>query len=248
MLIRRTGLVVRPRGNSTQDWGGGIKMASHHCWRVIAFTLIELLVVIGIIAILAAILLPALKNARAKGVQLSCLNQLKQIGVGSLEYVSDHSGYWPVKTSPPTGPGAWNDFWFTKLSCYMGVELGASPTDLELQKIQKRFVCPSQAGTWSPDWWKICYAYNYYFIYTGEYEKRIGILRRGEKPSQIMYAMDGIVSGHHYILPSLTTIDKKDSICFHQGSANILFFDIHATSMTFFELPTDAHTAFWLGE
>ena len=59
------------------------------------FTLIELLIVIAIIAILAGMVMPALSIARDKGVQISCVNQLAQIGKAVMQYTADYNDYFP---------------------------------------------------------------------------------------------------------------------------------------------------------
>lgn len=75
------------------------------------FTLIELLVVVGIIALLAALLLPVLSKAKEAGRGTACLSNLHQIGLALQMYVSDHNNRLPVMrdklmdtNSIPTNP------------------------------------------------------------------------------------------------------------------------------------------------
>jgi len=64
------------------------------------FTLIELLVVIAIIAILAAILFPVFAKAREKGRQASCISNLRQLAVATLQYAQDYDETLPMSAYP----------------------------------------------------------------------------------------------------------------------------------------------------
>lgn len=87
------------------------------------FTLIELLVVVAIIAVLAAMLLPVLANARMFGQAAACSSQMKQLGVAFNAYVGDNDGTYPFSmlrldgTGTPSLP---DTCWDKLLSGYLG--------------------------------------------------------------------------------------------------------------------------------
>ena len=100
--------------------------------RKSAFTLIELLVVIAIIAILASILFPVFGRARENARKSSCMSNLKQIGLGMLQYTQDYDERL-VMIRSDTGVAGTRNIWFNQFQPYVkSTQLFSCPSDLNL--------------------------------------------------------------------------------------------------------------------
>ncbi len=110
------------------------------------FTLVELLVVIGVIAILIALLLPALARAREQAQTLVCASNMRQIGIGMDLYAHDWKQWYPPTPWDTTwgpDPGVGQTSWIIRIAPYVSRwDAMSSPSPAKLHAIEVLW-CPT---------------------------------------------------------------------------------------------------------
>ena len=215
------------------------------------FTLIELLIVIAIMAVLAAISVPAVNKALASSRSSKCLSNLKQLGTAILTYPIDNNGYLPRANNnidPSTGKEGYE--WNKAIYSYIPT-LNNKMTGKQVNKV---FLCPAEKQP--TDNSSTCCQYTASFaVEAGSSStSSTGLDGNGprtmasiEKPSQSILLVDGKIGNTTYIYSTesastwnaldddikLTDSTKTVKVSFRHSSAmNAVYADGHVGTIT----------------
>lgn len=207
------------------------------------FTLIELLIVIAIIAILAAMLLPALNQARERARSTSCLNQCRQLGLGFAQYFADHRDYIPPlgyydtsvrQVKAPFWP------WFLVGTNSQGKFEAEEGFQRKTYADIRTFRCPSMEGDFKVDgssaWWGTYphYGVNADLVKAHSTPVKVGSVRSPARTVLVCEVWRGGVvggnrsQGHFRKIPGTAVTDFSSTghgypAARHRNSCNVLF-------------------------
>ena len=177
-----------------------------------SFTLIELLVVITIIAILASMLLPALAQAREKARAISCVNNLKQVGLGVVMYLDDNDGTYPNRDIIwVNGPNNVIPDWGVVHSYITNADVWKCPSNSLEPAVQ------------------LSYSVTCQFFRRKEWSPTVQSVSALVEPSAKIAFWDGPGGTQHAVKTATSTGSCRDGkiAARHNEGANILFHDWH---------------------
>ena len=212
------------------------------------FKLIELLTVIAVVAILAAIIIPALGGIRERANETKSASNLRQIGIAMQLYAQNNNGTLPAVLSPDDG------VWFIALTEFLQQQTGDSGKLTDVYRCPTYVSLPGWEEKSSTDWSQLGYGMSYVMVgspYTGWpwYDSETGTsdatgysapLSRIEEPGNTVLVAehDGWGWGLH-----AANIDSRRGDYAtpyranrHGDSANYLFVDGHVAGLTLEEL------------
>lgn len=203
------------------------------------FTLVELLVTIAIIAILAALILPALSKAHEEARKAGCMGNLKQLGLVIHQYSGDNNDF----IAPEYIGGSSGNFknWDMKYGRYVNASFGPDEAYPQLPQKWKVFVCPSDRRT------TLTFPRSYVFIWNviksttpGDSSKHeLFPLRAYKQPSRTYAMPEADYNAPVFQKASIGPADSQglqqarrswDIGPNHNNRANITFLDGHVAS------------------
>lgn len=206
----------------------------------IAFTLIELLVVTAILAILMALLLPTIQNAKEKGKQAHCMQNLRQLGLAYTQYTNDYAGWFPPQ---PGWQGDTQAYILTSWITYDGDSniINGGATQLQIRqgllwpylKSYEVYMCPGDKNRLIRN-----YSYSQNLAYRGRNIDRIGrwltqvmLMCEEQRPN------DGV-----FWYKNSGAVSSMDCLAFdrHVSCTNMLFGDGHVKVVPFGKADTVA--------